>query len=58
MKSNDERWAAFLDPEFSILELSSGLGRRDVQYVDVITGWQGPRWTGSVFEQPRRERRK
>jgi hypothetical protein len=59
MKSNDENWTAFLDPKFSILELSSSLGRRGVQYLDVVTGWQPPRWTESVFQQhPRRERGK
>jgi hypothetical protein len=36
--------AAFVDPEYSVLGLKRGLGRDEIQYLDVVTGWRGTFW--------------
>jgi hypothetical protein len=41
MESDDQIWDALIDPRFSLLELDSSLGRRQIQYLDTVTGWGG-----------------
>ena len=58
MKAIDPTWTVFLDPDYSILGLASS-GRNGVQYLDVVTGWQGPRRVWPAVEAlPRRDRLK
>ena len=59
MKAIDQTWTVFLDPDYSILGLPSGPGRNGVQYLDIVTGWQGRRWVWPAVEAgPRRDRPK
>jgi hypothetical protein len=59
MKANDQALTVFLDPDYSLLGLPSGSGRKGVQYLDVVTGWQGPRRVWPAVEaRPRRDRLK
>jgi hypothetical protein len=59
MKANDQTWAVFFDPDYSVLGLPNGPGRNGVQYLDVVTGWQGPRRVRPAVEAvPRRARLK
>ena len=49
MELDDQIWDALIDPRFSLLELDSslGLGRRQIQYLDTVTGWWGRRCPSS-----------
>ena len=59
MKAKDQTWTVLLDPDYSVLGLSSSPGRSGVQYLDVVTGWQEPRWVWPAVEAgPRRHRLK
>ncbi len=57
MKANDQTWTMFLDPDYSVLGLSSGPGRNGVQYLDVATGWQGSRWIWPALDGRTRRHR-
>ena len=43
---------ASVDPEYSVLGLSSGPCRNGAQYLDIVTGWQGSdrTWRGDVVK--------
>ena len=41
MESDDQIWDVLIDPRFSLLELNCRLGRRQIQYLDSVTGWGG-----------------
>jgi hypothetical protein len=41
MELDDQIWDVLIDPRFSLLELDSSLGRRQIQYLDTVTGWGG-----------------
>ena len=60
MKAIDKTWKAILDPGYSVLGLPHGVGRNDALYLDVVTGWQGPRRSWPAFgsrSHPATERR-
>jgi hypothetical protein len=40
MRSDEQSWDALIDPRFSLLELNSSRGRQ-IQYLDMATGWRG-----------------
>jgi hypothetical protein len=40
MESDDPTWVELIDPRFSLLELNSSRGRQ-IQYLDMATGWRG-----------------
>ena len=57
MELDDQIWDALIDPRFSLLELDSSLGRRQIQYLDTVTGWGGDvarrlREAAAAFERP------
>ena len=57
MKSDDRSWVALIDPEFSVVDLNSGRGGRQVQYLDAVTGWRGDlvlrfREAAAAFHEP------
>jgi hypothetical protein len=54
MTSDDEKWEAFLDPRFTVLELNSHRGRYQIQYLDVVTGWRGTLLRSGFERLPRR----
>ena len=58
MESNDQIWDELIDPRFCLLELNSRLGRRQIQYLDTVTGWGGDvarrlREAAAAFERDR-----
>ena len=57
MEFDDQIWDALIDPRFSLLELDSSLGRRQIQYLDTVTGWGGEvarrlREAAAAFDRP------
>ncbi len=57
MKAKDQTWTLLLDPDYSVLGLPSAPGRNGVRYLDVVTGWQEPRWVWPAVEARRRRGR-
>jgi len=43
MKPIDKTWKAVVDPGYSVLGLAHSVGRDNVLYLDVVTGWPGSR---------------
>jgi hypothetical protein len=57
MESDDQIWDVLMDPRFSLLELNSGRRRRQIQYLDTVTGWGGDvalrlREAAAAFDRP------
>jgi len=56
MESDDPTWVELIDQRFSLLELSSSRGRQ-IQYLDVVTGWGADiglrlREAAAAFDRP------